>query len=95
MAKETTETVDLEDLELEDEVEDEETEDAAGMRPKDLAEELDINPKSLRAFLRREFPRDSKEKNTSWYLTDAQVEAARDHFTPSDDDEEETEEVEA
>jgi hypothetical protein len=58
-----------------------------GMRPKDLAGELGINPKSLRAFLRRAFPRTVEAKNTSWYLTDAQVEAARAQFTPSDDDE--------
>jgi hypothetical protein len=95
MAKENTKAVDLEDLELEDDDTEEETEETTVVRPSVLAEELGVNAKSIRAFLRREFPRDIKDKNTSWYLTDSQVEAIRDHFTPSEDDEEETEEVEA
>jgi hypothetical protein len=97
MAKElkTVEVEDLEDiLEDDDADETEETEESEGMRPKALAEELGVNAKSLRAFLRRAFPRTSEAKNTSWYLTEAQVEAARKNFTPSEDDEEETEEVE-
>ena len=92
MAKdETTEVEELEDI-LEDETE--ETEEAEGMRPKVLAEELNINPKALRAFLRREFPRGNQEKNTSWYLTEEQISKAREYF--SDEEEaDETEEVEA
>jgi uncharacterized protein YjcR len=58
------------------------------MRPKDLAVELEIDPKTLRAWLRREFPREATAKNTSWALTQAQVDAARDHFTSDEDDEE-------
>src|SRR5580765_5403421 len=70
MAKDNpNEVEELEDI-LEDETE--ETETAEGTRPAALAEELNINPKKLRAYLRREFPRKSDEKNTSWYLTDAQ-----------------------
>lgn len=66
----------------------EEQDQQQGMRPKDLAEELDISPKSLRAFLRREFPRASEEKNTNWLLSDEMVDKAREHFEPEDDDEE-------
>jgi uncharacterized protein YjcR len=75
---------------LDDETE--ETEEPQGMRPKDLAEQLDISPKSLRAFLRREFPRGAEEKNTNWFLSDAQVDAAMKHFTPTEDETEESEE---
>lgn len=68
------------------EVEVEETE--AVVRPSDLAKELDISPKVLRSFLRKEFPRATSEKNTSWVLTQGMVEAATEHFTASDEEDE-------
>lgn len=71
-----------------DELEDEET--TSAVRPKDLAEELDISPKALRNYLRKEFPRAAGEKNTSWVLTEAQIEAARARFSESEEDEEDT-----
>lgn len=63
------------------------------VRPKDLAEELEVDAKTLRSYLRKEFPRPAGEKNTSWALTEAQIEAARAHFADSEDEdsEEETE----
>jgi len=67
-------------------VEVEETEEVKGMRPVDLAKELDIDPKRLRGWLRKEFARDPEKKNTSWYLTDEQVEAARERFIPVEDE---------
>ncbi len=57
------------------------------MTPKELAKELEINPKNLRSYLRKEFPRSADEKNTSWKLTEAQIEAARAKFADSEDDE--------
>lgn len=58
----------------------------AAMTPKALANELEISPKNLRAYLRREFPRATEDKNTSWRLTDAQIEAARIRFTPTEEE---------
>jgi DNA-directed RNA polymerase specialized sigma24 family protein len=107
MAKKTKNVVEVEDVEvedLEDLVEDEDldsdTDDAEtdeveetpeGIRPKDLAKELGISPKSLRAYLRRAFPRTSEAKNTSWYLNDDQVAAARKNFELTDEDDESNE----
>lgn len=74
--------VELEDLE-DDEPEVEE--DATPLRPNDLAKELNISPKSLRGWLRTNFTRPLEAKNTSWELTPTIVEAAREHFSPSDE----------
>ena len=49
--------------------------------PTNLAEELGINPKSLRAWLRNNYTRPLEAKNSRWYLTDKQVKAAKQHFT--------------
>ena len=51
-----------------------------GVTPTDLAEELDISPKSLRAWLRTNYTRPLDAKNSRWYLTDKQVKAAKDHY---------------
>ena len=77
--------------EVEDDETDEETDEAKTMRPGDLADELEMSPKVLRAWLRKTYPRKSDEKNTSWHLSTDQVEAARNHF--SEEDEEETDEL--
>ena len=61
------------------------------VRPSDLATELEVSPKALRAFLRREFPRANEAKNTSWTLTDDMVKAATEHFTATDDEDSEDE----
>lgn len=88
---------DVEEPEVEDvEVEDEEIE--AVVTPKSLAEELEISPKALRAFLRRKFPRGENAHGKSWTLTDDHIEAARKNWseTPDEDDEsEESDEDEA
>lgn len=68
------------------------------MRPNELAEELGIDPKRLRAWLRAsDFARPAEQKNTNWLLTPDMVEAVKAHFEPEDDetDEEELEELEA
>lgn len=74
---------------------DEDEETTSVVRPKDLASELNIDPKNLRNFLRKEFPRPSGEKNTSWVLTEAQVEAARAKFAESEEDEVEVDETDS
>lgn len=38
------------------------------IRPKDLADALGISPKTLRAYLRRNFPRAAEQKNTNWAI---------------------------
>lgn len=68
--------------------EDEETDEKAKIvRPSELADVLGIDPKALRGFLRKEFPRTSKEHNTSWSLTEEMIEAATERFTDDDEDE--------
>lgn len=74
-------------IELEEETE-EATEKPQVIRPNDLAKELGVDGKRIRAFLRAsEFARPSEQKNTNWELTPSMVEAIRDKFTPSDEDE--------
>src|SRR5205085_1276990 len=45
--------------------------------PNELAAELKISPKTLRAFLRKNFPRDKSARRLHWQLTSAQIAAAR------------------
>jgi len=52
-----------------------------GNTPSDLAEELDISPKSLRAWLRTNFSRPADAKGSRWVLTADQEKAARKHYT--------------
>jgi hypothetical protein len=84
------EAIELEDLEelVEDDDSDEEVEEAPqGIRPNDLARELNVDGKRVRAYLRQEYPRPTDQKNTNWFLTDSQVAAVRARFTPTDEDE--------
>lgn len=78
---------DVEDLDelLEDEAE--ETEETQVIRPNDLAEELGVDGKRIRAYLRQEFTRDSDSKNTNWELTPEMAAKVRDRFTASDEPE--------
>lgn len=50
------------------------------LTPKALAEEIGIDAKSLRGFLRKEFARTAEAKNTSWIITPDAADAARAHF---------------
>lgn len=67
--------------------------DNTTLTPKALAEEIGVDPKSLRGFLRKEYARTPEAKNTSWIITPEAADAARKHFakqeTPA------TQEVEA
>lgn len=48
--------------------------------PKALAEEIGIDAKVLRAYLRKEFTRSNEVKNTSWIITKEAADAAREKF---------------
>jgi hypothetical protein len=48
--------------------------------PKVLANEIGCDPKSLRGFLRKAYPRAIEAKNTSWIITEDAANAAREHF---------------
>jgi hypothetical protein len=54
-----------------------------GTRPEDLASELGMSGKTLRAWLRDRFTRESAHHGTNWYLTHAQVAAARRRYGPT------------
>lgn len=58
------------------------------IRPADLSEELGVDAKLIRAFLRKEFTRAADKKNTSWHLTEEMADAVRDHFIPEEDEDE-------
>lgn len=77
--------------ELDDEVIEEE-ETAQVLRPNDLAKELGVDGKRVRAFLRDTFPRPTDSKNTNWELTQEMADAVKARFTPSDDQEDEVDE---
>jgi hypothetical protein len=56
--------------------------------PKQLAEELEVDAKRIRAFLRgSEAARPLEAKNTSWQLDEATAALVRERFTTSDEDE--------
>jgi hypothetical protein len=50
------------------------------VEPNDLATQLGVSAKSLRAWLRRTYPRSSIDHSTRWNLTETQVAAASAHF---------------
>ena len=56
-------------------------------RPEDLAKELGVSGKQIRAFLRSEFSRGPEAKGTSWTLTAEMADKVRARFVPSDDEE--------
>src|SRR4051794_37233541 len=50
------------------------------MRPNDLADELGVDGRQLRGWLRDMYPRPATERGASWTLTAEQVAAARVRF---------------
>lgn len=50
------------------------------LTPKALAEEIGVDAKNLRGYLRKHFPRTPEAKNTSWIVPDDAAKAAREHF---------------
>jgi hypothetical protein len=63
--------------------------------PKALAEELGVDAKRIRSFLRQEMTRPGEAKNTSWLLDEAAAKAVRERFTPAEDDDSEDTEDES
>jgi hypothetical protein len=60
----------------------------ATITPKALAEELGIDPKRLRGWLRTsDFARPIEAKNTTWTLDETIADAARARFAPATDEE--------
>lgn len=53
---------------------------AQTLTPKQLANEIGCDPKSLRGFLRKNFARTVEAKNTSWLIDASAAKAAREHF---------------
>jgi hypothetical protein len=51
--------------------------------PEGLANELGIDPRTLRAWLRERFPRSESAKNTRWDLGRREIEAARSRWAKS------------
>jgi predicted site-specific integrase-resolvase len=50
------------------------------LTPKALAEEIGIDAKVLRSFLRKEFPRPVEVKNTTWIIPTDAADKAREKF---------------
>lgn len=50
------------------------------MTPLELAAQLGVSAKTLRAWLRRQYPRSPIEHGQRWYLDADQVAAARQHW---------------
>ena len=55
-------------------------------RPETLAQELGVDGKRIRAFLRATYT--DHPKRTEWHLTEDQANAVRERFTPSTDEDE-------
>lgn len=52
----------------------------APLTPKALAEDIGIDAKVLRSFLRKTYPRPIEAKNTSWIVPADAAKAAKEHF---------------
>lgn len=89
----TIDEVEIEETDVEAIEELDEVEETNSLTPKALAEELDVSPKTLRGWLRRQFPRGDAH-GKSWVLTEDQAEAARVHFLAEDEDEDDESETE-
>lgn len=59
--------------------------------PKALAEELGIDPKRLRGYLRKNHSRDDEMHRQSWVIDEATAGAAREYFANRNKDEESVE----
>jgi hypothetical protein len=70
-----------------------ETEEITSFTPSEVAGDLNVDPKALRAFLRSTFPRPLEMKNKSWVLTPEMASACIEHFTLSDTEDEEVEDI--
>lgn len=87
MAKAKDTVMEVEDTDVE------ETEENTIVRPSELAEDLGVNPKAVRQYLRANFPRTAAEKNTSWQLNEDQIAAVISHFEADDEDDSDSEDT--
>jgi hypothetical protein len=71
-----------------DEAQTPEVESEPTMVPKDLAKELEIDPKSLRNWLRKEYTRELAVKGTDWEITQEMADAARARWAKKSDESE-------
>lgn len=55
------------------------------LTPSALAEELGIDPKRLRGYLRKEFPRQPEARNSAWDVSEEAAAAARERFAPKEE----------
>jgi hypothetical protein len=69
-----------------------EEDEVESFTPSEVAKDLNVDPKALRAFLRSTFPRPLDMKNKSWVITPEMAAVCIEHFTASDD--EDVEEIE-
>jgi hypothetical protein len=53
----------------------------ADMRPDELARELGVSGKTIRAWLRETYPRRAGEEHQPWHLTATQIRAVRERFS--------------
>ncbi len=51
------------------------------LTPKVLADELNVSPKTLRAWLRKNATRELEQKSTAWAIDSKTEKLARKHFT--------------
>lgn len=58
--------------------------DAPSLTVRQLADELDVDPSAVRAWMRRQNWRHPVEAGTAWVVTDGQAELVRQHFARSD-----------
>ena len=56
------------------------TKEQTTFSPKQLAEELEVDAKRIRAYLRSNFPRVAEAKNTGWMLDSDVADEVREHF---------------
>ena len=51
------------------------------LTPQVLADELNVSAKTLRAWLRKNTPRELEQKSTAWAISKSAAAKARKHFT--------------
>lgn len=57
---------------------------ASSLTVRRLADELDVDPKAVRAWMRRQSWRYPEDAGTAWVMTDEQAKFVRQHFAHSD-----------
>lgn len=50
------------------------------LHPREVASRLGVQPRDVRAFLRRQYPRGEQSLGNRWHLDPTQVEEVEEHF---------------